>query len=125
MKKKDLAARLTTAQDALKTATTALSGARQAVHTAKTDLTRAESDAQRPLSAEERAARERGEDVRAVAEGSNEQQRKASAQQLTAPQTDALRDAEFRLMDAENAHALAKLDWDLARQLVTVETLAD
>ena len=122
MKPAELAKNAKTAAATLSDALTARAAAVNALNAARADLAHAEAEAARPLSEAEQQAQAAGQPVRRVMEGSNEQQRKASLKEITADARRAEQAAETARLDADLAYDLAKLDWDLSRELIRVFT---
>lgn len=122
MKPAELAKNAGAAAATLSDALTARAAAVNALNAARADLAHAEAEAARPLSEAEQQAQAAGQPVRRVMEGSNEQQRKASLKEITADARRAEQAAEVTRLDADLAYDLAKLDWDLSRELIRVFT---
>ena len=107
MNKTELAQRINTAADALSAATTA-----------KADAARQLAAARQELSSAEAAA------IRAGVEGKNEAERKAKLSEITAAQQGKVQEAENAKLSADTAYDVAKIQWDSARQLVSIYTSA-
>lgn len=105
MNKTELAARIQDAAAKLKEATSAKQHAVLKVAAARQHLTDAENAC-----------------LLVGVEGKNEAERKARLGELVSEQSAALRDAERAKIDADAHYDLAKIEWDEARQLVTIFT---
>ena len=105
MNKTELAQRINDTAAALQSATAAKAQAALSVNAAKAALAEAETT-----------------QVLAGVEGKNETERKAKLAEATAPQVQALKDAETAKITADMGYDVAKINWDAARQLVSIYT---